>query len=145
MRMTPYIYRKVVRDLRLGSYRVPRGWLLRICVREAHHRPDVFPSPDAFEPSRFAARSFGPDEFCPFSAGPHACFADTFVMAVARTFLVHLALNYDERIARDGPVEGSNRHWTYGQPGAQLRVSLTPRGSPSSPASKLVPDDGATA
>jgi len=145
MRMTPYIYRKVVRDLRLGPYRVPRGWLLRICVREAHRRPEVFASPDAFEPSRFAARSFGPDEFCPFSAGPHACFADTFVMAVARTFLVHLALNYDERIARDGPVEGSNRHWTYGQPGVHLRVSLTPRGSPPSPASKLVPDDGATA
>ena len=127
MHMTPYVYRQVVRDTRLGPYAVPRGWLLRICLREAHRRSDVFPEPDRFDPSRFAGRSVDPTEFCPFSHGPHACFAAEFVMAVGQTFSRQLAERFDTLVVQDGAVERGNRHWSYSRPSTRLRIALAPR------------------
>lgn len=144
MWMTPYVYRKVARDLDLGPYRIPRGWLLRVCLREAHRRQDVFPAPDAFDPTRFSARSFGATEFLPFSSGPHACLADGFVMAVAETFFATFAQRFDGRVVRDGPVEPMhNRHWAYWRPSRDLRVSVTPRLDGRMPPRTLGRDEGA--
>jgi cytochrome P450 len=122
MVMSPYIYRKVIRDCRLGGYRIPSGWLVRICIQEAHHRADIFSRPEQFSPSRFADRSYGADEFWPFSAGAHACFADQFVMEVAAHFILELATGYNLQATRDGPLERGNRHWAYWLPSRHLRL-----------------------
>lgn len=126
---SPYVYRAVTREGRLGSYRLPRGWLVRICVREAHRRPEVFPDPERFDPRRFMARHHEPSEFLPFSDGAHACFAGDLSMAVARAMVSELALAYDVRTVADGPAEGGNRHWDFWRPSRRWRVAIVPRAS----------------
>jgi cytochrome P450 len=122
---SPYIYRVVTREGRLGSYRLPRGWLVRLCVREAHRRPEVLPDPERFDPSRFMGRHYEPSEFLPFSDGAHACFADALSIAVARAMILELARAYDVRTVVDGPAEGGNRHWDFWRPSRRWRITMT--------------------
>jgi hypothetical protein len=122
---SPYIYRVVARTCWLGPYRLPKGWLLRLCVRESHLRPEVFPDPKTFDPRRFADRSYDRTEFCPFGHGAHACLGDELVVEVAKAFVRELALGYDVRIDVDGPSEHRNRHWHFWRPSRQLRIALS--------------------
>lgn len=124
---SPYVYRRVKRACWLGPYRLPRGWLLRLCVREAHLRPDIFQNPTRFDPGRFAHRSYDPTEFCPMGHGTHSCPGDRLVMEVARLFTRELALNYDVRIADEGAVEPRNRHWQFWRPGRGFKIALSLR------------------
>lgn len=123
-RMTPYIYRRTVAECRIRGFRIPPGWLVRVCLREAHHDPDVFSRPDEFDPSRFAAREYGQEEFWPWSAGVHTCMADRFVMMTAVEYVSQLAAT-DIRLTTAGPAERANRHWAYTIPsnGDRVRVS----------------------
>lgn len=118
-----YLYREAVADCRLGPYRVPEGWLVRVCLREAHRDPQFFDRPLAFDPGRFAENRFGANRFWPFGAAIHACFAERFVMAVAGQFLLALAA-HEVRVLADGPRERVNRHWAFALPSSQLRVSV---------------------
>jgi cytochrome P450 len=129
MRLPAFNYRRVVRDISIGPYRVPKGWLIRICRHEAHCSSDVSPAPDEFNPPRFA-KSSGPSEFCPFSEGPHSCPAEGFAMAVAETFVLRLALAFEVRAVRDGPAWRPNRHWAYWVPSADFRLELAALGRP---------------
>jgi cytochrome P450 len=121
------VYRRTLRECHLGAFRIPKGWLVRVCLREAHGRADVFPDPAAFDPGRFAARRYGKHEYAPFSDGPHACFGAALTVTVAKTFLHELAAGFDARLVSDGPVERDNRHWEHWRPSASLRVVLTAR------------------
>ena len=67
-----YLYRTAREDVLIGRFRVPKGWLIRLCMGEAHENPRHFPDPQRFDPSRFLGSVPGPDQYCPFGAGPHA-------------------------------------------------------------------------
>jgi cytochrome P450 len=123
-----YFYRDVVGEIRLGPYRIPKGWLLRVCVRECHDDPAVFPDPGAFDPGRFAARAYGRTEYCPFGDGPHSCLGGGIAVMIARTLVLALAGDVDVRGVSDGPVErAGNRHWSHWQPSRRFRVAVQPR------------------
>jgi cytochrome P450 len=118
-----YLYRRTRRDLHLGDFRIPRGWLVRVCVREAHRDAAVFERADEFRPERFVGRSYTRDEYSPFGTHRLACLGEHVAIEVARWFTLELA-QYDVSIVRDGAVEfGSWSHW---RPSRKLRVALTP-------------------
>jgi hypothetical protein len=72
LHQSEFIYREVTGDVHVGEYRIPPGWLIRVCVREAHDDPAIFPEPGEFRPERFAGRTYGRTEYCPFSDGTHS-------------------------------------------------------------------------
>ena len=67
-----YVYRVVARECRLGEFRIPAGWLVRVCLRECHRRPDLFPEPERFDPDRFLDISQGKLIYAPFGHGEHS-------------------------------------------------------------------------
>jgi cytochrome P450 len=128
MHQSEYFFREVVREIRIGPYRVPKGWLVRVCVRECHDRADVFPRPERFDPGRFAGRQYSRTEYCPFSDGTHSCFGAGLATMVSRTLVTTLATGFDMRTLTDGaPVRAGNRHWCHWRPSRVLRVALTSR------------------
>ena len=49
--------REIVHPITHAGFRLPRGWLLRICVHESHRDPAVFEHPEVFDPDRFLRRA----------------------------------------------------------------------------------------
>jgi cytochrome P450 len=128
LHQSEFLYRSVVSNVLVGQYRIPRGWLLRVCVRECHDDPSLFPEPNLFQPERFDGRTFGPTQFLPFSDGSHSAFGAELVTGIAAAFVAILATRWDARIVRDGPPErDGNRHWNHWSPSTALRISLSPR------------------
>jgi cytochrome P450 len=133
MHQSEYLYREVADEVEVGTYRIPKGWLLRVCVRECHDNPAVFPEPQEFRIQRFAGRAYDRTEYCPFSDGTHSCFGAGLALMIARCLVTVLALESDGRIVADGPTErDGNRHWSHWRPNARLRISLAARADATS-------------
>jgi len=119
-----YLYRKVPHDLEIGGFVVPKGWLLRLCIRESHRDPRVFDRPDAFDPDRFLRRTFTQAEYAPFGAFERSCLGIHLTVTVARLFVITLAREFDWTVVEDGPREFRGWHWA---PSARFRIRVTPR------------------
>lgn len=125
MRQSEFIYRAINEDFEFEGFRMPKGWLLRICVWESHRDAAVFDEPEVFDPDRFLGDSFTRSEYSPFGAQRHACLAPQLVMTVGSVFVRELARSFRLEATADGPIEVSSfRHWT---PGAAYRIRLTGR------------------
>ena len=124
LEQSEHLYRSATGDIRFGGYLIPKGWLVRLCIRESHRDPAVFADPDRFDPDRFLGRSYTREEYSPFGLHRHTCIGDHLTRTVARIFATELAA-YDSTVVSDGPPEfGKWQHWT---PSSAFRITLTPR------------------
>ena len=117
-----YLYREIVEDFEFGGFRFPRGWLLRICVRESHADREVFDDADTFNPDRFLDHRFDSDQYSPFGFGPHACNGVHLTMMIAQTWIESLCRGYEWSTVQDGAVTRDFRHWSHWQPSRELAV-----------------------
>jgi fatty-acid peroxygenase len=118
-----HLYRRVLEEFEWEGYRFPKGWLVRICLADAHRDERVFAEPSGFCPERF--REPPPQsEFLPFGAYQRSCPGDKITHVMARVFLETLTTGWDWR--QEGPAREDYHawHWT---PGADFRVVLTKR------------------
>lgn len=122
-----YVYRRATRDLTSGAFRIPRGWLVRLCVGEAHERADVFRDPRSFDPDRFDGDPLARGEVVPFGRGDHACLGGELALAIAQSFVEETAAQFDVRTTADGPPWRINRHWGLWRPSPDWRVQVVPR------------------
>ena len=124
LEQSEHVYRKAERDIAYRGMTIPRGWLVRLCVRESHRDPEIFPDPDVFDPDRFRDRAYARREYSPFGHGRHACLGEGLARHVGRLFVEEVASGWDWRTVVDGPVEqGSWRHW---RPSSRWRVLVAP-------------------
>ena len=124
MQQSEYLVRDVQRDIRFGGYAIPRGWLVRICVRESHRLPQVFDQPDSFDAERFSNADFDRTQYAPFGLHRHHCIGARLTIDIARQVIDQLLRSHAIHVARDAPVEFGRSHW---QPGGQLRLRLADR------------------
>lgn len=124
LRQSEFVNREVTDQIRYQGFRIPRGWLLRICVQESHRNPDVFEHPDVFDPDRFLQKRPTRDEYSPFGLDQHACIGESLARASAEVFANELA-GYEWEVTADGPIEmNSWRHWA---PNSRFRIRLAAR------------------
>jgi cytochrome P450 len=139
LHQSEYFYREVQREIQIGDFRIPAGWLLRVCVRECHDNPAVFAEPHTFRPERFADRHYEKTEYCPFSDGTHSCFGAGLALMIARALVTVLAFDFDGRVVADGPSErDGNRHWSHWRPSKKLRVALSRRAATPAPQERVL-------
>ena len=119
-----YIERRVTETFRHGGFLFPRGWGVRICIREAHRDPRVFPDPLRLDGDRFRDGGPPPEHFTPLGAFNHACLGEHTARAAGGALIRALAAYRLERVA-DGPrVFGPFHHWA---PNPAYRLRLVPR------------------
>lgn len=116
-----YLVRRTREPLELDGFLIPRGWLVRVCIREIHRRADVFPEPTRFLPDRFLSPP-GPMAYAPFGASQISCLGEEMTLSFGRLLVTELAA-YEIAVADDGPPELGPFHW---QPSGRFRVRLTP-------------------
>lgn len=123
---SPYVYRRVVEDVEVGGFRIPRGWLVRLCLREVHRDPGVFVDPDTFEPDRHLTAVAGRGS-CPFGSDDRTCPGESIALEIAATVVGEAAVGYEVSTIQDGQPWRINRHWGLWRPSRSLRIAVRER------------------
>lgn len=103
----------------LGPYTVPEGTTLIYSPYLIHTRADLYPSPEVFDPDRWADRTVRPSAdsaYLAFGAGPRKCIGDRFAMAEMTLALAQITQQWTLEPLDSAPVQ------------PRARVSLTPHG-----------------
>jgi len=124
LEQSEYIFRKAREDIEFDGFVIPKGWLVRICIRDGHRDAAVFNDPNQFDADRFKSDNYRRDEYSPLGIGRHSCLGNQVIDVVGRLFAKELANAYDGRVIADGPRQYGRAHW---EPSANLRLELTPR------------------
>jgi cytochrome P450 len=112
-------------DIHVGEVTIPRGWIVRTCVRECHRDAAKFPEPERFDPERFSGDPVGRDRYSPFGLDHRSCLGEHLARATGRAFVRSIACGFDVVTLRAGPVELSEkRHWA---PSSRWRVGVGAR------------------
>ena len=110
-------------DLDVEGFRIPKGTLLRIAVRESHRDPTAFPDPLSFTPDRFIGPRLDPDKYAPFELDRHRCIGADLVTAIGAIFVEELVRRYRWRVLADGPEHRGPYHW---EPSSRFAIAIEP-------------------
>jgi len=124
LEQSEHIYRKIVKPMEVNGFHIPKGWLLRICVRESHHCSPVFEDPESFNPDRFLNRTYGPTEYAPFGMFHRRCIGVYTGRRLGGCLVRALVGGFEWEVTDPGTPDFRGWHWT---PGADFRVRLQPR------------------
>jgi cytochrome P450 len=124
LEQSDYLMRRATQDIRFDGFVIPRGWQVRICVRESHRSREAFAEPDRFSPDRFSAGEHSKQSYSPFGASRIRCPGEHLSLSVGRIFVRELALGFDWDVSRDGPPEYGGFHW---RPSSKFRVRIAAR------------------
>lgn len=129
-----FIFRKTRAEIVFKGYRIPRDWIVRICIRDGHRDPRTFPDPEAFDPMRFSGRTWGKREYSPLGIGAHACLGGQTINVIGRIFLIELSRAFRASVVSDGDREYGRSHW---QPSSAWRIAVAPLDEASVPLPRL--------
>jgi cytochrome P450 len=122
----PMIARTVTRTWRLGEYVVAAGTPVAVSILGLHHRDDIYPAPQVFEPERFLGRKPGTYTWIPFGGGIRRCLGATLAMAEQRLVLAAIAQRTD-LVAEDPRPEAPRMRNVTMIPGRGCRLTVTAR------------------
>ena len=118
------LMRIVSRDIEFDGYRIPKNFMVRLCMWESHKSPDLFPEPFSFRPERFVNNAVGKDRFSPFGMDHHRCPLADISISLSALFLSVLARSYEVHPVGDGPPVRGEFHW---EPARSFSVGLRGR------------------
>jgi cytochrome P450 len=94
--VVPIVTRETTRDVTLGpekQYLVPRGTRMMILIQGVHHRGDIWPAPQAYQPDRFLDPP-QPFTFLPFIDGPRNCLGQHLALLESKIVLATLCQRF---------------------------------------------------
>ena len=92
----PITGRRSLEDTTIGGYDIPAGSDVILSVWSIHHRADIWPDPERFNPDRFLDNpDIGRYEWMPFGAGPRACIGQHFSMLESVATIAELVRDFD--------------------------------------------------
>jgi cytochrome P450 len=122
LEQSEYLMRKALHDIDFEGFLIPKGWLVRIGIRESHRDAQIFTNPDDFNPDRFLATSIGPKQYSPFGIQQKSCVGKGLTLWIGQKFVLELARGFEWRVVQDGPRELGFFHW---RPSSKLRVHMS--------------------
>ncbi|RWX80808.1 cytochrome P450 [Neorhizobium lilium] len=114
----PIITRTATEAFQLDKYLIPAGSVFFIPIYAVHHRAEIWPDPETFDPGRFdpeKSRARHRYAYMPFGAGPRVCIGNAFALMEAVAVLAVLLQSF----------QLSNRNTKPPKP--VMKVTLRPR------------------
>jgi cytochrome P450 len=110
------ISRRTLRDVKLASWTIPKGAMVRVTPWVVHRDARWFTEPTRFDPERFDGENSitHRQSFMPFGTGPRACIGSQFALTEMTLIAAYLLQRFSLRSAAS--------------PNVQFRVLLTPEG-----------------
>jgi cytochrome P450 len=129
LRITPIIP-LVARHLRepatIGGFELPAGAVAAACIYLVHHRADLWPDPERFDPGRFVGKKPDPTHYFPFGGGTRRCLGMAFAAYEMRIVLATILSRVDLAAAPGPPVKLVRRGITLA-PSGGMPVVVTAR------------------
>jgi len=123
--IAPYIARDLRRPFAVGGHALPAGTGIAISIIGIHHRPELYPDPERFDPDRFLGRSYPPSQFLPFGGGARRCVGATLAMLELKLVLGAMMQAPPLRLIGDPAIRATVRNTTVGPRGG-VAVELAP-------------------
>ncbi|MCA9619185.1 MAG: cytochrome P450 [Myxococcales bacterium] len=124
-----YLYgRQAIEPVTIGGYELARGTIVLVSPWAVHRRPDYWPEPEVFRPSRFSAeeeQARPRGAYLPFSDGPRTCIGNHFALLEGPIVLATLLRRARFTLVGDAEVE-PEAGATLRPGGVPLRVELRP-------------------
>ena len=122
----PYVVRVVKSPITIGAYTYAPGIVLCPAIHLLHRRPELYPDPAAFRPTRFLERKFAAHEWDPFGGGNRACLGQAFALYEMRVVLATLLHELDFT-RPPGAISKPVRRGISIGPSDGTRLVVTPR------------------
>lgn len=97
--VTTDIARILKRPKRIGGLDLPAGAGVSAGIYLVHHRPDVWPDPERFDPQRFIDARPDPYVYFPFGGGERRCLGAAYSTYVMKIILAHMLSRLEMRLA----------------------------------------------
>jgi len=120
------IDRVAVEDVEISGVRIPRGVMVLPYIHGLHREPELWPSPEVFDPGRFedgAVKRRHPSAHIPFGGGPRKCIGSNMAILQMLLMLAVLVRRYDFELAEDVDVEIDPRMILHPKGAIEMRVS----------------------
>ncbi|CAN5769429.1 hypothetical protein BH24CHL5_BH24CHL5_04560 [soil metagenome] len=123
LEQSEYISRRTTREIRWQGFVIPRGWRVRICVRENHRDPSLFNAPERFDPDRFRDAQPSRETYSVFGAPATrtSCLGPNLTLTLGGIFVRELVQGFDWSATREAPPEFSGVHW---RPSTRFQIAL---------------------
>lgn len=92
------------------------GTRLAPCIYLTHHRPELYPNPDVFDPERFLTRSYSAYEFIGFGGGNRRCLGMAFALLEMKRVLATLMMQFRFKLTDTRPMHPVRRGVTLAPP-----------------------------
>jgi cytochrome P450 len=119
----PLVGRRLHAPMRIGGRDLPAGVVVAPCIYLTHHRPDLWPNPEQFNPDRFLGKRPSPYEFFPFGGGIRHCLGAAFAIYEMKIVLAQVLSRVALRPAPGRTVRVVRRGITFA-PSAGMPVIL---------------------
>ena len=121
--------REAVEDVQIGPWLLPRGSLVLITPYVVHHDERWFPSPERFDPDRFAperADAIPRGAYLPFGVGQRVCIGNNFALMEMAQIAAMLLQRFEFAWPAHEAAPHPRLHVTL-RPEGGLRLVLKPR------------------
>lgn len=102
------------------------GTIVLPSIYLTHHREDLYPQPQEFQPQRFLERQFSPYEFLPFGGGVRRCIGEALAMFQMKLVLATVLSNYQLALV-DRRIERPQRRGFTLAPSRGVKMVITGR------------------
>jgi len=89
------VARVVTRETTIAGTRMPAGSVAAAVIYLVHRRPDLWPDPTRFDPSRFVGAKPDPAHYFPFGGGTRRCLGMAFASYEMRIVLATILARFD--------------------------------------------------
>lgn len=108
----PLVGRVLERPARVAGYDLPAGTPVVCSIYLAQRRPEAYPNPERFDPSRFIGKKLAPTEFFPFGGGVRRCIGMAFALYEMRIVLARMLERADLSLRPRGAIRVQRRSIT---------------------------------
>ncbi len=128
LEQSEFLFRESSKNIEFEDFLIPKGWFIRICIREGHRDAGIFSEPDKFIPDRFLVKTPTKEEYSPLGMLRHSCLGAQIVDTVGTIFVSELARRYGIVATRDGPREYGRAHW---EPSSLFKIAISRTAAPA--------------
>jgi cytochrome P450 family 110 len=115
--VAPITFPRVLREpATLMDKSFAAGTRLAPCIYLTHHRPDLYPNPNEFEPERFLNRTYSAYEFIGFGGGNRRCLGMAFALFEMKRVLATLMTQFRFELPNLRPIKPVRRGVTLAPP-----------------------------